>query len=411
MPRDVRLLQLDASLHPALQRRHAALRWCAPPRLPRRRRARASALPPRLSVGARARSRSDRGAQDPRRPSRVEGVGDALRHGLRRLAAHHLLVRTHPHPHPPPAAAPSSPAIPATKVRDGDGLQPLEERRPRLGVHLRALRGLRVLQSNVADGRFWKRHLGNDALFTMWFLSIGASAMWLGVLGSLVLDPTDTQMRFLMVDGTILLAAMWLMLGAAYPENFNKSTFFGEYSDEQEAPGTPRAPNAARLQLAHLRARRLAARVGARPLRRVRAAARAAAAPARGQRVSEGPILGLLYAYAWNDCGQAVAEVLRTRSLRQQRADPLCKSPGAKPCRAAAQPRAAAASRRRQRSRALTMRVVILPGNGCDDVRNAANWYGWMASRLEKRANSARSSCRTCPTCCALDAPSGCRSC
>ena len=29
------------------------------------------------------------------------------------------------------------------------------------------------------------------------------------------------------------------------------------------------------------------------------------------------------------------------------------------------------------------MRVVILPGNGCDDVRNA-NWYGWMASRLEK---------------------------
>ena len=73
----------------------------------------------------------------------------------------------------------------------------------------------------VADGRFWKRHLGNDALFTMWFLSIGASAMWLGVLGSLVLDPTDTQMRFLMVDGTILLAAMWLMLGAAYPENFN----------------------------------------------------------------------------------------------------------------------------------------------------------------------------------------------
>ena len=92
----------------------------------------------------------------------------------------------------------------------------------------------------VADPRFWKRHLGNDALFTMWFLSIGASAMWLGVLGSLVLDPTDTQMRFLMVDGTILLAAMWLMLGAAYPENFNKSTFFGEYSDEQEAPGTPR---------------------------------------------------------------------------------------------------------------------------------------------------------------------------
>ena len=29
------------------------------------------------------------------------------------------------------------------------------------------------------------------------------------------------------------------------------------------------------------------------------------------------------------------------------------------------------------------MRVVILPGNGCDDVRNA-NWYGWMASRLER---------------------------
>ena len=46
----------------------------------------------------------------------------------------------------------------------------------------------------VADGA-WKRHPGTT-LFTMWFLSIGASAMWLGVLGSLVLDPADTQMRF-----------------------------------------------------------------------------------------------------------------------------------------------------------------------------------------------------------------------
>ena len=149
---------------------------------------------------------------------------------------------THPHPHPPPAAAASSPTIPTTtrcvtamdfnlRKNDGHGSAYIFE----------LFEGCECCsRMGVADGRFWKRHLGNDALFTMWFLSIGASAMWLGVLGSLVLDPTDTQMRFLMVDGTILLAAMWLMLGAAYPENFNKSTFFGEYSDEQEAPGTPR---------------------------------------------------------------------------------------------------------------------------------------------------------------------------
>ena len=64
------------------------------------------------------------------------------------------------------------------------------------------------------DPRFWARHLGSDALCTMWFFSIAASLMECGVLLLCWLLPS-AKMWFLLADGLFLVLAMWLMLSAA----------------------------------------------------------------------------------------------------------------------------------------------------------------------------------------------------
>ena len=105
-----------------------------------------------------------------------------------------------------------------------------------------------------ADPKFWERHLGTDALCTMWFMSVLATGMEGGVLVLANIWPTTRMWcaargrrspppratpraspahpprardgRFLLVDGFFLVVAMWLMLSAAYPENFNTFALF-----------------------------------------------------------------------------------------------------------------------------------------------------------------------------------------
>jgi len=43
-----------------------------------------------------------------------------------------------------------------------------------------------------------------------------------------------------------------------------------------------------------------------------------------------------------------------------------------------------------------TMRVAIVPGNGCDDI-NQANWYAWLDKRLRDSGRFADVQCQTMP--------------
>ena len=77
----------------------------------------------------------------------------------------------------------------------------------------------------MVSSRFWERHLGSDALCTMWLMSFVATLMECGVLLLCWVAPS-AKLRFLLADGLLLVLAMWLMLSAAYPENFNTFALF-----------------------------------------------------------------------------------------------------------------------------------------------------------------------------------------
>jgi hypothetical protein len=59
-----------------------------------------------------------------------------------------------------------------------------------------------------ADPKFWERHLGTDALCTMWFMCAIATGMEAGVAVLVNVWPTSFKMWFLLADGAILLLAM-----------------------------------------------------------------------------------------------------------------------------------------------------------------------------------------------------------
>jgi hypothetical protein len=72
------------------------------------------------------------------------------------------------------------------------------------------------------DEAYWNRHLGTDALSTMWFMSVIAGVTESGVAVLLATGIwRDTHMWFLLADGFFLSAAMFLMTAATYPHNFN----------------------------------------------------------------------------------------------------------------------------------------------------------------------------------------------
>ena len=81
----------------------------------------------------------------------------------------------------------------------------------------------------MVSSRFWERHLGSDALCTMWLMSAVATLMECGLLLLCWVAPS-AKMRFLLADGLLLVLAMWLMLSAAYPENFNAFALFPKTS-------------------------------------------------------------------------------------------------------------------------------------------------------------------------------------
>ena len=87
----------------------------------------------------------------------------------------------------------------------------------------------RYHENPVVSSRFWERHLGSDALCTMWLMSYVATLMECSVLLLCWVAPS-TKMRFLLADGLLLVLAMWLMLSAAYPENFNTFALFPKTS-------------------------------------------------------------------------------------------------------------------------------------------------------------------------------------
>ena len=46
--------------------------------------------------------------------------------------------------------------------------------------------------------------------------------------------------------------------------------------------------------------------------------------------------------------------------------------------------------------RNISMRIAIVPGNGCDDI-NDANWYAWLQDRLRKSGRFTAVACQTMP--------------
>lgn len=71
----------------------------------------------------------------------------------------------------------------------------------------------------------------------MWLMSVGATVGEAVVIALLIIYGGNYT-AFLVVDGAVLVAAMWLMLSASYPENFNTSVFYR--AAEFPEPGTPR---------------------------------------------------------------------------------------------------------------------------------------------------------------------------
>ena len=72
------------------------------------------------------------------------------------------------------------------------------------------------------DEAYWNRHLGTDALCTMWFMSLIAGVTESGIALLLATGIwRDAHMWFLFADGFFLSAAMLLMTAATYPHNFN----------------------------------------------------------------------------------------------------------------------------------------------------------------------------------------------
>ncbi len=113
--------------------------------------------------------------------------------------------------------------------------------------------------------RFWRRHIGHDAIATLWVMSFMASGLFAAVSAALLLCPllegsgvdlcpSRPFLWFLALDGAILLAGMWLMTHATYPENFNASILFttphfvagDDDDDDDAAAGDMRGEGAAR---------------------------------------------------------------------------------------------------------------------------------------------------------------------
>ena len=89
----------------------------------------------------------------------------------------------------------------------------------------------------ISDERFWRRHLGHDAIATLWVMSAMGTGLFAAVMAALLVCPTLEAngiqlcpsrpfLWFLFFDGGILCMGMWLMTYATYPENFNASFFF-----------------------------------------------------------------------------------------------------------------------------------------------------------------------------------------